>query len=79
MKPISTLLEEPGQLQTGVADRQTLTLTEAAAILGIARSTAYQLASEDRLPVPVIRLGRRVVVARAAIERLIDPKSDEAA
>jgi excisionase family DNA binding protein len=56
---------------SGRPERATVTLTEAAAYLGIARSTAYQLASEDRFPVPIIRLGRRVVVSRAALERLV--------
>jgi excisionase family DNA binding protein len=60
-------------------ERQTLTLTEAAALLGIARSTAYQLAAEERFPVPVIRLGRRLVVSRVALSRLIDPDSGQAA
>ena len=29
------------------------------------------LAKEDRLPIPVIRLGRRMVVSRAAIDQLL--------
>ena len=54
-----------------VTDRQTLTLEELAILLGIGRSTAYQLAAEDQLPVPVIRVGRRVVVPRRAVEALL--------
>ena len=52
-------------------DRATATLGEVAALLGIGRSTAYELAQRDALPVPVIRLGRRLVVSRAALDRVL--------
>jgi excisionase family DNA binding protein len=52
-------------------DRATATLGEVAALLGIGRSTAYELAQRDALPIPVIRLGRRMVVSRAALDRLL--------
>ena len=58
-------------MRTYSPDRQTLTIAEAAAVLGIDRSPAYTLAAADRLPVPVIRLGRRLVVGRAALERVL--------
>ena len=51
--------------------RATATIEEVAATFGIARSTAYDLAKHDRLPVPVIRLGRRLVVSRAALDRVL--------
>ena len=51
--------------------RATATIEEVAAAFGIARSTAYELAKADRLPVPVIRLGRRMVVSRAALDRVL--------
>ena len=53
------------------SDRLTLTIEEVAAALGIDRSTAYDLAKRDALPAPVIRLGRRLVVGRAALERVL--------
>ena len=52
-------------------ERRTLTIPEVAAVLGLARSTAYELAATDRLPVPTIRAGRRLLVSRAALERLL--------
>lgn len=58
-------------MQTRHPDRATATIGEVAAAFGIARSTAYELAKADRLPVPVIRLGRRLVVPRAALDRLL--------
>ena len=54
------------------AERRTLTIPEVAAALGLARSTAYELAATDRLPVPTIRAGRRLLVSRAALERVLD-------
>jgi predicted DNA-binding transcriptional regulator AlpA len=53
------------------AERATATLPEFAARYGIARSTAYALAKRDRLPIPVIRLGRRLVVSRELMERVL--------
>jgi excisionase family DNA binding protein len=57
--------------------RQTLTIAEAADALGIDRSTAYALAKDDRLPVPVIRLGRRMVIGRQALARVLDATQRE--
>jgi excisionase family DNA binding protein len=52
------------------ADRQTLTVEEAAALLGIGRTSAYQAVASGQLP--VVRIGRRLLVPRAALERLLD-------
>ena len=58
--------------------RQTLTVEEAAALLGIGRNSAYQAVASGQLP--VIRIGRRLLVPRAALERLLTgmqaPSSD---
>ena len=51
-------------------ERQTLTVEEAARVLGIGRSAAYLAAQRGDLP--VIRIGRRYVVPRAALERMLD-------
>lgn len=51
--------------------RLTFTIEETAAALGIDRSTCYELAAADRLPVPVLWLGRRMVVGRRALERAL--------
>jgi excisionase family DNA binding protein len=47
----------------------TLSVEEAAEILGISRAFAYKLVKKDELP--TVRLGRRVVVPRRALERLL--------
>lgn len=49
----------------------TLTVEQVARRLGIGRSLAYELARRDALPAPVIRLGRRMVVGRTALERAL--------
>jgi predicted DNA-binding transcriptional regulator AlpA len=39
-----------------------LDLPQAAAMLGVGRTTAYKLVHEDRWPTPVLRLGRLIKV-----------------
>jgi excisionase family DNA binding protein len=59
---------EPGVTN---ADRPlVLSVGDAARLLGISRAHAYQLVARGELP--HIRLGRRVVVPRRAIDLLID-------
>ena len=58
-------------MQSDPTTRATATIPEFAERYGIARSTAYDLANCDALPVPVIRLGRRLVVSRALMERVL--------
>lgn len=48
----------------------TITVEQAAYILGISRGLAYQMAREGKIP--TIRFGKRLVVPRWAIERLLD-------
>ena len=54
---------------TTPAERQTLTVEEAASLLGIGRTLAFQMARDGRLP--VIRFGRRILVPRVALERML--------
>jgi excisionase family DNA binding protein len=53
-----------------VDERLTYTLTEAAALLGISRALAYEAAHRGDLP--VCRVGRRILVPRVALLRLLD-------
>ena len=57
-----------------------LTIEEAAAVLRIGRTAAYELArqwraTEGRVGLPVVCFGRRLRVPRAALLRLIDPEA----
>ncbi len=60
------------EAQAAAADgeRLTYTLTEAARRLGISRALAYEAAHRGELP--VCRIGRRMLVPRAALARLLD-------
>jgi excisionase family DNA binding protein len=51
-------------------ERLTYTLNEAARRLGISRALAYEAAQRGELP--VCRIGRRVLVPRAALLRLLE-------
>jgi excisionase family DNA binding protein len=50
-------------------ERQTLRVAEAGRVLGVGRSLAYELARRGEIP--TIRLGNRIVVPRAQLERLL--------
>ncbi len=52
-----------------VMDRWTVTVEEAAQMLGISRSSAYECVHRGELR--ALRLGRRLVVPRAALEELL--------
>jgi excisionase family DNA binding protein len=52
-----------------VSQRLTLTVEEAAAALGINRGLAYALAREGKIP--SVRLGHRLLIVRAALERML--------
>lgn len=57
--------------------RLTLKVEEAADLLGISRSHAYDLVREG--VIPSLRLGRRIVVPRRAIETMLAGKTPESA
>lgn len=59
------------------ADSLTMTIPEAAKALGISRGLAYELAKRDELPVPVIKLGRRMVLSRRAVEKLLNGEGNK--
>ena len=59
--------------------RMTVTVEEAAELLGIGRSTAYLAVKSGDLP--TIRLGRRLLVPRVQIDRMLglnDERPEEA-
>lgn len=50
-------------------ERLTYSVPEAAALLGISRTVAYQAARSG--DIPAVRIGRRLVVPRPALERML--------
>jgi predicted DNA-binding transcriptional regulator AlpA len=67
-----------GELPT-VGQRRTVNLETTFQELGISRRVGYELARRNQLPVPVIRIGRRMVVSREALDALLAPRSTNAA
>lgn len=57
--------------------RETLNIEAAGKMLGISRAVAYELARRDQLPVPVIRLGRRMVVSKRALEEVLSARKED--
>ena len=61
------------------ADSLVMSVPEFARACSISRALAYDLARRDALPVPVIQLGRRMVLSRKAVEALLEagkPKAE---
>jgi excisionase family DNA binding protein len=52
--------------------RATYTVDETARILGVGRNTTFD--AIKRGEIPVIRLGRRILVPRGALERLLEAR-----
>ena len=58
-------------MRTPKDERQTVTVPEAARRLGIGRNSGYDAVKAGELP--VIRIGKRLLVPKAALDRLLDP------
>jgi excisionase family DNA binding protein len=52
-----------------VIERSTYTVPEAAQLLGLSRNRTYEAIAAGE--VPALRIGRRVLVPRAALERML--------
>ena len=53
-----------------MSERLTVSVPEAAEMLGVSRAHAYALVRSDQIP--SLKLGRRVVVPRAALEHFVE-------
>jgi excisionase family DNA binding protein len=58
------------------AERLTLTVEEAATLLGISRAFAYEAVTRGEIP--SIRIGRRILVPKAALQRMVGAREDAA-
>ena len=67
MVPVLDIVEEP---RMESITRQTLSVAEAAEVLGISRAHAYDCVRSGELP--SITLGRRVVIPLRALDELLD-------
>lgn len=52
------------------SEKLTFTVEEAGRLLGISRPLAYQMARTGKLP--VIRFGKRILIPRKAIEKMLE-------
>ena len=68
MIPTFQIVTAPGIDLTTCA---TISLAQAAHVLGIHRSTAWDLYKRDEFPVPVLRIGRSLRVAKIQLERFL--------
>lgn len=57
-----------------LGERLTLTVEEAGTLLGISRAFAYE--AVNRGEIPSIRIGRRVLIPKAAFERMLNESSN---
>ncbi|MDQ3524157.1 MAG: helix-turn-helix domain-containing protein [Chloroflexota bacterium] len=66
-------------MQTTTEPRQPelLSADEMRAILGIGRSAFYDLARKDELPVPTLRIGRRLMFSRRQVEAVLNRRHDD--
>jgi excisionase family DNA binding protein len=62
-------IRNTGILPIEFADRSTLTIEESAKILRISRNSAYAAANDRSLP--TVKIGRRLLVPRVALEKLL--------
>jgi len=71
MSIVSTGLDHD---ETPRAGRLTYTIDEAAALLGVGRNLAYEEAAKTgRIAnVAVIKVGKRLLISRAALDRILD-------
>jgi excisionase family DNA binding protein len=53
-----------------VDERPVLTVSEAAELLGVSRAFGYELIARGDLP--AVRLGRRIMIPRVGIQRIIE-------
>ncbi|MEP7740402.1 helix-turn-helix domain-containing protein [Nocardioides sp. 31GB23] len=57
--------------------RETMSVPEAGAVLGIGRAAAYRAAQQGELP--TIRIGRRLLVPHSALRQLLGGPTDTGA
>jgi len=63
------------------SQKLTMTIDELVELGFGSRNTLYQLARQNKLPVPTISVGRRLYVSRLAVQKLLQnegkPKEDD--
>jgi excisionase family DNA binding protein len=68
---------EPDEADMSAVERLTVTVTQAAVMLGISRTSAYERVRRDEIP--TVRLGRRLLVPKARLLAMLDADSADPA
>lgn len=68
---------EPDEAGTSAVERLTVTVTQAAVMLGISRTSAYERVRRGEIP--TVRLGRRLLVPKARLLAMLDGDSADSA
>jgi excisionase family DNA binding protein len=63
-----------GRRGEGMEDKLTLSVEETAKLLGIGRNLCYDRVKTGEIP--VIKIGRRLLIPRAALDRLLNSTSN---
>jgi len=53
------------------SETRTVPLVDAGRALGVGRTSSYESARAGTFPLPVIRVGKRIVVSKTLLERLL--------
>lgn len=61
---------EPDEADMSAVERLTVTVTQAAVMLGISRTSAYERVRRGEIP--TVRLGRRLLVPKARLLAMLD-------
>jgi excisionase family DNA binding protein len=72
-EPLLAISKEKTMDSPSVSERRTVSVECAAREIGIGRATAYAAARRGELP-GVIRIGRRVLISRAALDRYLNER-----
>lgn len=62
---------ERGVRRIDLNARATLSLSQAAEVLGVHRSTAWELYKRGEFPLPVLQVGHRLLVTKVHLERFL--------
>jgi excisionase family DNA binding protein len=75
MREVVGVMDGFEQTRVGTSE-STVSVEVAARMLGIGRTLAYRLAAADELPVPVIRIGRKLRIPAEPLRALLGLKAD---
>jgi len=69
---MSVKFERDGATPAREYEAKMMSLSHAAQVLGIGRTTAWNLYKTDEFPVPVVKIGSRLHVVRAHLDEFIE-------